>query len=505
MTRLRGMTLGLGMLGLTGLLPCSLSAAPATSGGATGLVLQLGDRSFAVREEAERALLEMGKPALDALTAASSDENLEIRRRAERIRDKIIRQLRDEAILAPTLVELTLKDVSINEAVAALKQQTGYSIVLQGSAIRLTERNVTLSTGRVPFWEALERLCEKCDLMEVLPSNSATQPLDSRSAIRRSQTSIRRVSETITLKDRGTDRQARAIVVGACRLRPVMVQRGLLNADAKPTDQVIGIDIRVEPKLALQRLLGLAIFQATDDHGETMATDVVQDPAVAAASGTDNVIIVQNGVQMQIQSSSFRRVAPGLNMNPLLLRLSDDGKTAKQLQQIRGEMAFEIRAAAAELAVIDNLLNTPKAVIRDTPGVTLQSKDVSRIDAKTMQFELEVSYTTAIQPANKPRPAPLVAPNDPAVPPNAGVRRIFGSGNTLGITGLELTDDKGNPIVASVRQSRSMHNGREVVQSLTIHAQIPEGNTSPVRVSFSGSAPTEVTMPFRLTDVRITP
>src|SRR5262245_7751935 len=56
----------------------------------TRLVLQLGDDHFATREKAQRALLQIGKPALEALRKAmASTTDAELRRRAIEIMREI--------------------------------------------------------------------------------------------------------------------------------------------------------------------------------------------------------------------------------------------------------------------------------------------------------------------------------------------------------------------------------------------------------------------------------
>jgi hypothetical protein len=63
------------------------------------LIKQLGDGEFAKREEASKELGDIGEPAIAALrTAAISSDDLEIRRRAERIIQTIAARAADAAI-----------------------------------------------------------------------------------------------------------------------------------------------------------------------------------------------------------------------------------------------------------------------------------------------------------------------------------------------------------------------------------------------------------------------
>jgi hypothetical protein len=75
------------------------SGEAATSDRVAALIKQLGDDAFAKRETASKELEDIGEPALPALRkAATSSEDPEIRRRAERISQSIATRAADAAI-----------------------------------------------------------------------------------------------------------------------------------------------------------------------------------------------------------------------------------------------------------------------------------------------------------------------------------------------------------------------------------------------------------------------
>src|SRR2546423_4899768 len=63
------------------------------------LVKQLGSDKFKEREAATKRLKEIGEPALDAVTKATTSDDLEVRRRAERIVTVIENKLYPELVL----------------------------------------------------------------------------------------------------------------------------------------------------------------------------------------------------------------------------------------------------------------------------------------------------------------------------------------------------------------------------------------------------------------------
>ena len=140
------------------------------------LVEQLGSNNFSEREEATRALDAIGAPALDALKKAAEDSDIEVRRRAEQLVQKIAKRAEMENLLAPKRLRLTYKDTPVEQAVADFARRSGYNIVLAGDRSKLAERTVTLDTGETTFWEAFDQFCAAAKLMENGQGGRITPP-----------------------------------------------------------------------------------------------------------------------------------------------------------------------------------------------------------------------------------------------------------------------------------------------------------------------------------------
>ncbi|MCE9534304.1 MAG: hypothetical protein K8T89_24760, partial [Planctomycetes bacterium] len=147
------------------------------------LIDQLGSANFRQREAASRELEAMGESALDPLRRATKHVDMEIAQRALSLVTTIEKKAENAKILAPTYVELTFKNTNVEEAVAVLSRKSGYQIVLGGDKTKLADRKVTFETGKVPFWMALDMLCEKANLVEgdasavVNPGIDVPQPI----------------------------------------------------------------------------------------------------------------------------------------------------------------------------------------------------------------------------------------------------------------------------------------------------------------------------------------
>jgi hypothetical protein len=136
---------------------CGLSTGPGPDPDTTNLIARLGSARFVERERATTELEEIGPEALPALRAAKEARDPEVRARAEAIIGRI--ELR--RLTRPTTVTLDFRGRPLPEVVEALREQTGFRLELEDDldpAVR--GRRVTLSAdGRVPFWEAMDRLC----------------------------------------------------------------------------------------------------------------------------------------------------------------------------------------------------------------------------------------------------------------------------------------------------------------------------------------------------------
>ena len=74
-----------------------------------------------------------------------------------------------DALLKPTMVSLDFDDTPLEEAVKKLCRDAGMPLELPMPA-RYLKRKVTVKSGPLPVWEALELFCRKTDLHEWDPS-----------------------------------------------------------------------------------------------------------------------------------------------------------------------------------------------------------------------------------------------------------------------------------------------------------------------------------------------
>jgi hypothetical protein len=124
------------------------------------LIDQLGSPRHADREGAARMLWGLGGPSLPALRqAATSNPDLEIRRRAAGLATRIDRHFESERLLTPPKVRLRYDREPLQSAVADFVRLTDLPAVLVSDPAGGSPRTVTLDTGEVTPWQAFEQFC----------------------------------------------------------------------------------------------------------------------------------------------------------------------------------------------------------------------------------------------------------------------------------------------------------------------------------------------------------
>ncbi|WP_165221474.1 hypothetical protein [Aquisphaera insulae] len=127
------------------------------------LVDRLGSPRYAEREEAEQALIRLGSRAYPALQAAVRSSDMEVRARAA----AILRKAEGAVLSQPTMVSLDFKDRTVAEVIQSLAERTGMKLSLAtGNQTRRSVERITLVEPRpIPYWRALDRLCEEARLI----------------------------------------------------------------------------------------------------------------------------------------------------------------------------------------------------------------------------------------------------------------------------------------------------------------------------------------------------
>jgi hypothetical protein len=159
------LVLGLGVGLLTALSSPAAESAAATEK-ISKLIEQMGSNEFDDREDAQKQLDAIGEPALEALKKAMSNEDTEIRRRAEGLVKAIEQRTESTKVLQATKIHLVYKDTPLPEALADFRKKSGFNITLHDPDGKLKDRKITLDTGETVFWTAFDKFCAAANLVE---------------------------------------------------------------------------------------------------------------------------------------------------------------------------------------------------------------------------------------------------------------------------------------------------------------------------------------------------
>ena len=261
-----------------------LGQAPAAD--PTALVAQLGSRRYADREAAAVALERLGRQALPILRTARTVRDLEIRTRAS----GLVNRIEGALLTQPTLIALDFQDRPLLEVLKAVGDQAGLKLNLgPENDPGLGSRRITLrAPSPVPFWKAIDRLCEAGQL-RYNPLTLQAPPGAREPSITLSSRNGQSIQPTAPTFDSGP---FRATLVNLHFQRDVLFGqgngmggnrfggRGRANVNVIPpaADPAIDeqfyaqIQLTAEPRLALSRSGPLKIIEAVDDRGQSLAT-----------------------------------------------------------------------------------------------------------------------------------------------------------------------------------------------------------------------------------------
>jgi hypothetical protein len=123
------------------------------------LVRDLDAGQKAVRDDAERRLIELGAPALAVLPESRPGDSAEVALRLNRVRLALLRLKTAHALEAST-VSLHVQNAPLAEVLAEIEKQTGNKLIdyRRQFGQQVDDVAVTLDLDRVPFWQAVDKL-----------------------------------------------------------------------------------------------------------------------------------------------------------------------------------------------------------------------------------------------------------------------------------------------------------------------------------------------------------
>jgi hypothetical protein len=293
------------------------------------LVAQLGAGRYTEREAASKALEQLGRPALAALRAVRDTRDPEIRTRAAHLVQKI-----EGALLTqPSRVRLDFDNAPLTQVVQTLSQQVGFKVTLYPENLsKWRTQRVTLHQSEpVPFWKAIDQLCEAAQLQHN-PSvhvgvgpREPTFPLTD-STMRPIMPSSDDGPFRVSLMSLDYERHLSYAVVGA-GIRPQLGRNPMNPAGRRPqaaaparpnpmmTEQFTAhLVVTAEPRLSLSQSGAIQVIEAEDDLGHSLVASGKAAPVFNRYAGYFGVL---NGSVMQLQVPLDRPETAGARIKKL--------------------------------------------------------------------------------------------------------------------------------------------------------------------------------------------
>jgi len=302
-------------------------------------VKDLGDSTYKVRESAFKALLEVGQPALKGLAEASRTGDLEMRRRAGQLRERI-----DVAeALAPTLIDLNVKDMPLPGVVAAMARQSRLKLELvpqQGPARQqLEQRKISLELNAVPFWEALDRLCRESGLVPATATQTTLQlQLAEGGKPYQPPTGY---TGPFRMRITGMNYNRSVNMAGAGQPFGIAAGGGVQRTEALS----VTMDLLGEPHLNILNMSNPTISEAIDETDQALALD-----------GT--------GTTAFYPQPYYGAGMPAMQPRQTQFNLRPSTKPAARLKVLKGSVPVEIIAQRKPLIKVDDILGGKARVIK---------------------------------------------------------------------------------------------------------------------------------------------
>jgi hypothetical protein len=464
------------------------------------LVGQLGNERFDDRETACKELDNLGASALEALRPALMSRDEETRRRAFDLIQRIEKRLESVQLTQPKLVRLVYSDTPVAQAVADIAKKTGFTIQIEGDQSKLGGRKITIDTGEVPFWQAVDQFCLKAGLVErgsTAISDNTNPEVDEMRMQR-----MRMRMWAIEQQGGGMgprpelplvflDGQPKAIptcYAGALRVRVLPRATATTPQNGTPVNRPDGetlltIEVTPEPKMGWQNVLNVRVEKMIDEQGNEMKAPL---PYIRDTYEFDDEEMMglksYRGGLTQGQTHLSKQL-------PIHVRGVRD---MKKIKEVHGAVAAEVLTQMQPLLTIDDILNAAGKTELVSGGGSLKVVEAKR-DAKG-QVSLKVvveKHVPGGADAMAARARMWGRVNQPNVDNNK---------DTIGRM-LVLKDDKGVAIPLGSVSSKAVDDFAVTMEyDLTFTA---DDKIVPAKLVYVGQRMTTIDVPFVLKDVPV--
>ena len=340
------------------------------------LVEQLGSVHFAEREAASRALNTLGEPALAVLRRARSSPDAEISRRAKQLVTQIDGRLENARLLLPQRIRLVYKETNVLDAIADVARKTGIPVEFEGNRSNVSGRKITLDTGEVSVWNALEQFLQAAGLAErlnsqaqagvtgrVMGQNAIFINANGRMVVNEVSVGGQSLYDTRVAVTDGKQPRFSAYDAGAVRIRALPQA-----ASAKPLVRGtarVNLEITPQPSLPWHGVLDVRILHAVDEHGQ----ELTQTPRAQTAQVIAEQLWARNGAVFVVNADGMEPVYANRVQT---VDLQGGTKPVGTLTEVRGVILAQNEVGPEPLVTVENVLQSVGRVFSAGDGTRIQ-------------------------------------------------------------------------------------------------------------------------------------
>jgi len=461
----------------------------------TEAIQQLSSPRFVQRQAAIRALDTIGVPALDELRKAAASPDLETRREAAELIRRIERRAESALLTAPRRVKFSFDKVPLDDALERFSGKTGFPLRVEGlRKDELETRTVTLETGDVTLWEALDEFCRAAGLAE----RDLLEQTGFPTTIKEDAVTFRTTAEELAEKQsqRGSvggrrpspwlaDR--RIVLVpgqapprpvyhaGALRIRPVIRTWPGWGRTPGTDEAICTIEVAHSPGMAWHGVSDVRLIQAIDEREQKLSHVPNEPLPLGRVSRYDGMGWVIGGQLVVVSSASDEAANSAGTWSSADLRLRLGPKPVTMLKHLRGNVVGQMQTAPEPLLTISSVLKARGESVRRDDGMALTLREIGMDKDDVIRVEVEVDV-----PLTMARQTTAGSPLD-------DVRLQDADGQDL----ERLTCEPGARKV----------NGRALSYAATFHFQPNKGQGPASRLVLIGRRTVVVEIPFHLENV----
>lgn len=456
---------------------CGFALASSDTGQPSELVKQLGAGRFSDREEAAKALEQLGRAALPALREARDDKDLEVRTRAGALIDRI----ESDLMVRPTLVKLDFVDQPVADVVKAISERSGISLGLVNDADPIwRSRRVTLQAEQpVTFWHMIDRLTKaarvqqtvvmaangngRSPMFQFLPGGEHVEFPTSYSGPFRVLLSGVHVHRDLNFGSRIVTNIQEGVGVRR-QVAPVGLDPNPAQGPVAQVQFTLDLQIQSEPRMSISKSNGLKLTEAIDDLGQSLLYP-------NQAEGPERY------------NSFYGGYGSGLASTTLQVSLRAPDQIGRAIKRLRGTVPLVVTARKDVPVVID---------LADAKGKTARSAELT-VTVHDLRPNVDQFGSTELELTIRSN-----TPNDPALGPagRAGFEMLSFRGPQAAQNQIEILDAQGRPHLQIAPRSIQTNN-EESRMTLRLMPNAQVGAPAQLKVYDLARATTEASFEFR--------